>query len=54
MAGTMICLFGATTGGIDWIEVHNLLVPLGTFAQTAPPSRIAVSSEKMVKTCGMA
>lgn len=35
VAGTMICLFGATTGGLDWIEVHALLEPLGTFAQSA-------------------
>ena len=35
VAGTMISLFGATTGGLDWIEVHRLLEPLGTFAQSA-------------------
>ena len=36
VAGTMITLFGATTGGLDWIEVHAILEPLGAFAQSAP------------------
>jgi len=35
VAGTMITLFGATTGGLDWIEVHAILEPLGAFAQSA-------------------
>lgn len=35
VAGTMISLFGSTTGGIDWMGIYHDLEPLGRFAQSA-------------------